>query len=184
MSGRGLSPERLHGGDTVPPVHKPLIAAIRGHCVAAGLELALQCDIRIAAEDARFFGLPEAKWGLPGGYGLHNLSRTIPMGEALYMQLTGDAIDARRAHAVGLVQAVVPTPDLQAQAAAVAQRVAANSPRAVRAIKQIVRDLRDLPLAEAMKRAEPLERQLIDSGDYKEGAAAFVAKRKPSWRPD
>ena len=90
-----------------PPIpvipDKPLIAAIDGYCIGGGLELALQCDIRVATPRSQF-GLPEARWNVPGSYGLHMLNRMIPLGEALHMQFTGSRIDGERAYAIGLVQ--------------------------------------------------------------------------------
>ena len=88
-----------------PPIpvipDKPLIAAIDGYCIGGGLELALQCDIRVATARSQF-GLPEARWNVPGSYGLHMLNRMIPLGEALHMQFTGSRIDGERAYAIGL----------------------------------------------------------------------------------
>ena len=89
---------------------KPIIAAIDGYCVAGGLELSLQCDMRIATAKSEF-GLPEPRWSLTAGYGLHNLSRMIPLGEALSMQLRGHRIGAERAYQIGLIQEVVPDRD-------------------------------------------------------------------------
>ena len=89
--------------DGVAECGKPVIAAIDGYCLAGGLELALRCDIRIATAKSTF-GLPEPRRSLLAGYGLHNLSRMIPLGEALHMQLTGLPIDSQRAYDLGLIQ--------------------------------------------------------------------------------
>ena len=83
-------------------VYKPLIAAIDGFCVAGGLEVSLQCDIRIATKKSEF-GLPEPRWSILAGYGLHNLNRMVPLGESLYMQLTGSRINSERAYCIGLI---------------------------------------------------------------------------------
>ena len=124
---------------------KPMIAAINGYCLAGGLEMALACDIRIATEPSRF-GLPEPRRSLLAGYGLHNLSRMIPLGEALHMQLTGTHITAERAYQIGLVQRLVPDREaLLAEADAVADEIVLCAPLAVQAIKKVVKTGRSLP---------------------------------------
>jgi enoyl-CoA hydratase/carnithine racemase len=181
MAGAGLRDEELGGGDDLPYVPKPVIAAIHGHCVAGGLELALRCDMRIATPDARF-ALPEPKWSLMAGYGLHNLSRMIPLGEAMYMQLTGEAIDAARAHQIGLVQKIVPREELMSAARALAERIKENAPLAVAGVKRIVTASRDLPVEYSWRLAEPYEKQVYSSEDFRAGSTAFANKRKPDWQ--
>lgn len=168
------------GSDDLPAVAKPLIAAIHGFCVAGGFELALRCDIRIATPDAQF-GLPEARWSLMAGYGLHNLSRMVPLGEALYMQLTGERITAQRAHEIGLVQKLVPREQLMAEAVRVAGLIAGNAPLAVQGIKKVVMTGRQLPVAQSWQFGLPIEKQVYASEDFKEGPKAFTEKRKPHW---
>jgi enoyl-CoA hydratase/carnithine racemase len=163
-------------------VFKPIIAAIDGYCVAGGLELSLQCDIRIATETSQF-GLPEPRWSLIAGYGLHNLSRMIPLGEALYMQLTGRRINATRAYQIGLIQEVVADREaLFALAERIADEVKLCAPLAVRAIKQIVYQGRNLPVEYSQKLAAPLGAQVNASEDAIEGPRAFAEKRPPVWK--
>lgn len=160
---------------------KPSIAAINGYCVAGGLELALQCDIRIATPKSQF-GMPEPRWSLPGGYGLHMLSRMVPLGEALQIQLTGERIGAERAYQIGLIQRLVPEDRLDAEARAIADSVLLCAPLAVKAIKRTVMAGRDLPLAEAWKLADGLVAELGRTADAKEGPQAFAEKRRPEWK--
>ena len=160
---------------------KPSIAAINGYCVAGGLELALQCDIRIATPKSQF-GMPEPRWSLPGGYGLHMLSRMIPLGEALQIQLTGERIGAERAYQIGLIQRLVPEDRLDAEARAIADSVLLCAPLAVKAIKRTVMAGRDLPLAEAWKLADGLVAELGRTADAEEGPQAFAEKRRPEWK--
>jgi enoyl-CoA hydratase/carnithine racemase len=163
-------------------VFKPIIAAIDGYCVAGGLELSLQCDIRIATETSAF-GLPEPRWSLTAGYGLHNLSRMIPLGEALYMQLTGRRINAARAYQIGLIQEVVADREaLFAMAERIADEVKLCAPLAVRAIKQIVYQGRNLPVEYSQKLGAPLGAQVHASEDAIEGPRAFAEKRPPVWK--
>jgi enoyl-CoA hydratase/carnithine racemase len=163
-------------------VFKPIIAAIDGYCVAGGLELSLQCDIRIATEQSAF-GLPEPRWSLTAGYGLHNLSRMIPLGEALYMQLTGRRITASRAYQIGLIQEVVADREaLFALAERIADEVKLCAPLAVRAIKQIVYHGRNLPVEYSQKLGAPLSAQVHASEDAVEGPRAFAEKRRPVWK--
>ena len=168
-----------------PPIpiipDKPLIAAIDGYCIGGGLELALQCDIRVATPRSQF-GLPEARWNVPGSYGLHMLNRMIPLGEALHMQFTGSRIDGERAYAIGLVQRLAEPDKLDDEAKDVADGVLGCAPLAIKAIKQVVMESRHLPLAEAFEYAEPLVRGLANTEDSKEGPRAFAEKRRPNWK--
>lgn len=163
-------------------VFKPIIAAIDGFCVAGGFELSLQCDIRIATAKSEF-GLPEPRWSITAGYGLHNLSRMIPLGEALHMQLSGRRITAERAYQIGLIQEVVE--DREALFAAV-DRLTADiklcAPLAVQAIKQIVYQGRNLPVEYSVKLAAPINARINTSEDALEGPKAFAEKRKPVWK--
>jgi enoyl-CoA hydratase/carnithine racemase len=119
---------------------KPLIAAIDGHCLGGGLELANYCDIRIATE-ASSFGQPEPRTvGGTGGPALHQLVRTVPIGEALLMQLTSQPMTARRAHEIGLIQRLCPDREsLLAEADAIADRMIECNPLALRHIKRVVK---------------------------------------------
>jgi len=128
----------------------PLIAAIHGFAYGAGLELSLYCDLRVASEDATF-AIPEVTLGyIPSAGGTQTVPRHVNRGEALRMATTGEPIDARRAYELGLVHAVVPRAELDATAAAWAQRLAAMEPAALRATKRAVVEGLDLPLAEGL----------------------------------
>ena len=162
---------------------KPVIAAIDGYCLGGGLELALQCDIRIATQKSAL-GLPEPRnAGGLANFGLLYLSRTIALGEALYIQLTGTHIDADRAYRIGLIQSVVPDRDaLFEEADRIAQEILLCSPLAIQYIKQAVSQTRDLPLEFAAKLAEPLQEAILRTEDRMEAAGAFVEKRRPVWK--
>jgi len=163
-------------------VFKPIIAAIDGFCVAGGLELSLQCDIRIATAKSEF-GLPEPRWSLTAGYGLHNLSRMVPLGEALSMQLTGHRISSERAYQIGLIQEVVEDRDaLFATAEKYAEEVKLCAPIAIQAIKQIVYQGRNLPVEYSQKLAGPLNARVQGTEDAIEGPRAFSEKRAPVWK--
>jgi len=175
-----------------PPAHghildrcdKPLIAAVNGYAVGGGLELALRCDIIIAAEHAQF-GLPEARRGLlADAGGVVKLPRRIPYHMAMAMILTGRFFSAAQAQAMGLVNEVVPMPDLMATAERWARDIIACAPLSVQAAKAVVRHTLDLPVEAAMARIEGLEavRRLRRSEDYMEGPRAFAEKRRPEWK--
>jgi len=169
------------GRDPMPYLTKPIIAAIQGYCLAGGFELALRCDIRIATPDAQF-GLPEPRWSLLAGYGLHHLSRMVPLGEALYIQLTGDRISAQRAYEIGVVQKIVPREQLLAEAARIAGLIAQNAPLAVQGIKKVVMTCKDGAVEQSWKFAHLIEQKVYASEDFKEGPKSFAEKRKPQWK--
>ncbi len=161
-------------------IWKPIIAAINGVAVGGGLETALACDIRIAADSARM-GLSEPKRGIiPGGGGLARLPRLIPLGAAMEIMLTGDLITAQEAYRIGLVNQVVPAAELMAAAKKMAERMMESAPLALRAIKETVMKTRHLSLEEALPaRFGP---NVMASEDAREGTAAFGQKRKPVWK--
>jgi enoyl-CoA hydratase/carnithine racemase len=168
--------------DAVATCGKPVIAAIDGYCLAGGLELSLRCDIRIATEKSTF-GLPEPRRSLLAGYGLHNLSRMIPLGEALHIQLTGAPITSQRAYDIGLIQRrVADRTALVREAGAVADEICLCAPLAVKAIKQIVKTGRNLPVEYSVKFAEPVHTIINGTEDRLEGPKAFAEKRKPDWK--
>lgn len=164
------------------PIWKPIIAAINGYCLAGGLELALACDIRIAAEHARF-GLTEVKWGIiPGQGGTQRLPRLIPLGKALEMILTAEPIDAQEAYRWGLVNRVVPLSELVPTAIALAEKICENAPLAVRTAKEAVWRGLDLPLEEGLRLEQFLANLVRDTEDVQEGLRAFREKRKPQFK--
>jgi enoyl-CoA hydratase/carnithine racemase len=164
-----------------PAIGKPLIAAIDGYCVGGGLEWALRCDIRIATPRSSF-GLPEPRSGTLAGFGLHMLSRLIPAGEALYMQLTGARIDAERAYHCCLVQELVSPEDLLPRAREIADMVLACAPLAIEAITQTVHFGLRRGVEDSYRFVAPLAAAVGASEDAREGPRAFVEKRPPSWQ--
>jgi enoyl-CoA hydratase/carnithine racemase len=161
-------------------VRVPLIGAANATAVAGGLELLLGCDI-IVASSAAEFGLPEVKRGLFAAGGGTFVGTRLPLAIALEIALTGDSIDAERAHALGLVNAVVPPDQVLPTALAFAERIAANGPLGVAATKELVR-LGVTDAARAAARLRELQPVVFGSEDAKEGATAFVEKRAPVWR--
>ena len=161
---------------------KPLIAAVNGVALGGGLELALACDIIIAAEHATL-GLPEPRVGLMAAAGgVHRLPRFIPQKIAMGMMLTGRRITAAEAHGYGLVNEVVPAKDLMATAMRWAAEIAECSPLSVQATKQAALDGLAKPLREAMAESYPAVQKLFASEDVVEGPMAFAQKRKPQWK--
>ena len=168
--------------DALRDCRKPLIAAIDGYCVAAGFEISLLCDIRVATVQSQF-GLPEPRRGLLAGTGLHYLSRIVPLGEAMLMQLTGSFISAERAHQIGLVQRLAPDRKaLMDEANAIADDILLGAPLAVQAIKRVVRIARNLPPEYSEHFAAPIEEVVYASEDRLEGPRAFAEKRAPEWK--
>ncbi len=163
-------------------IWKPIIAAINGHCLAGGLEIALACDIRIASETATF-GLTEVSWGIiPGAGGTQRLPRLIPLGRSLEMILTAERIDAQEALRVGLVNRVVPQGELLPEAVGVAHRICQNAPLAVRAAKEAVYRGLDLPLSDGLRLEQFLAEPIRQTEDAREGPLAFAQGRKPVFK--
>ena len=161
---------------------KPLIAAVEGWALAGGCEVALACDLIVAAEDARF-GIPEVKRGLiAGDGGLVRLPRKLPPGIAMELALTGDPLSAVDAHAHGMVNRLTPSGGALQEALELAARVAANAPMAVSASRQIVADALDSPVSDGMRAVDGLMESIMASYDAREGALAFAEKRAPVWR--
>jgi len=161
---------------------KPIIAAVNGHCNGGGMEMALACDIRVASENAQF-GLGEVKLGLlPGGGGTQRLPRAIPLCHALWMLYTGERIDAQEAYRIGLVNKVVPLPELIATAEDMARKILAAGPLAVRAIKQAAIKGLSMPLQDGLRLESQLFRLLRITEDSVEGTRAFAEKRPPQWK--
>jgi E-phenylitaconyl-CoA hydratase len=163
-------------------ITKPLIAAVNGHALGGGAEIALDCDIRIASSAATF-GLPEARWAsVPAVGGVSKLLRAVPRAVAMQMLLTGDRIDAAEAHRVGLVSEVVAPHDLMARALEIADRIAANGPLAVRSIKTLATRTEDLPLSRSVELEQLLWGVLRDTHDRVEGRTAFAERRTPEYQ--
>jgi enoyl-CoA hydratase/carnithine racemase len=160
---------------------KPIIAAVDGFALGGGFEMALACDMRVATERSRF-GLPEPRAGLLGQYGLDHLSRLIPLGEALRLQLTGGQIDGRRAYDIGLVQELAADRDGMFESAhTLAEGILRCSPLAVRMIRHIVTVGRNLPAGYAEQFSQSHRDTVHNSAEAFEGVSAFVEKRPPRW---
>jgi enoyl-CoA hydratase len=159
--------------------YKPTIAAINGHAVAGGFELALACDIRIASDRATF-ALPEAKRGMGANFGSVLLPKMVPFGVALEMLYTGDPISATEAQRWGLVNHVVPSADVARAATALAGKIAANAPLTIRRMKEMARKGYDLPLPAALRLDVGPNPYL--SEDRQEGIRAYVEGRRPEWK--
>jgi enoyl-CoA hydratase len=169
------------GGIVTRDFPKPIIAAVNGTAVAGGFEIALACDLIVAADKA-WFGLFEVKRGLfAGGGGLIRLPRRVPLALAMELAIVGSTIDAARAYSVGLVNRVVPAEDVVDTAVGLAEEIAANSPLAVRKTRQMVREAPDLTEKEGWRRSAELSREVYASPDSVEGARAFAEKRAPIW---
>lgn len=161
---------------------KPLIAAVNGYALGGGLELALACDIIVAAEHAQL-GLPEPRVGLMAGAGgVFRLPRQIPLKIAMGMIVTGKPISAAYAHQVGLVNEVVPGKELMTAAQRWAGQILECAPLSVRASKQAAMMGLELDLETAMNRNFPLVSVMQGSEDWVEGPRAFTEKRKPQWK--
>src|SRR3989442_3287104 len=163
-------------------LYKPIIAAINGHANGGGLEQALCCDIRVAAEHAQF-GLGEVRLGwLPGAGGTQRLPRLIPLGRALELLCTGNRIGAHEALRLGLVDHVVPMSHLMSKCEEIATEICKSAPLAVQNIKQAVLRGLDMPLAEGLKLEQDLYQGLQGTENAREGARAFAEKRPPQWK--
>lgn len=161
---------------------KPVIAAVNGIAVGSGCMIALACDIRIASENAEF-GIPEIKLGFPSGLGAaQRLPRLIPFGPALEMLLTGDRISAQQALQWGLVNRVVPLPDLLDAAMNLADRIAVNPPLAVRSLKEMAYRSRQMSMADGLRMSALLGYIGRNTEDAVEGRQAFVEKRRPNFK--
>ncbi|CAI8899633.1 enoyl-CoA hydratase/isomerase family protein [Pseudomonas sp. IT-P176] len=160
---------------------KPLIAGIQGLCLGGGLELALQCDLRIATDGASF-GLPEVRMAaIPSAGGVQYLLRAVGSAHAMKMALTGEPINAQEALRIGLVSDLVPAGQLQAVALQLAERIAGNGPLAVQSIKQLAVQTAHLPARDFVSQANLHWGLLRDSQDFAEGRLAFAQTRAPKY---
>jgi enoyl-CoA hydratase len=177
-----ILPGRGFGGITQAVIRKPLIAAVEGWALGGGFEMALACDLIVAAEDAKF-GLPEVKRGLIAGEGgVIRLPRRVPYHVALAALLTGEPISAVDAKQYGLVSELSESGAALEKAHEVARRIAANAPLALASVKEVLRETQGLNDTEAFKRQAQSASSLLDSEDAHEGALAFAEKRAPVWR--
>jgi enoyl-CoA hydratase len=163
-------------------IRKPVIAAVAGYALGGGCELAMMCDILIAADTAKF-GQPEIKLGIiPGAGGTQRLPRAVGKAKAMDLVLTGRMMDAAEAERAGLVSRVVPADKLVDEAVAAAERIAEFSLPSVMMAKEAVNRAYESPLAEGMLFERRLFHALFATEDQKEGMAAFVEKRKPKFK--
>ncbi len=163
-------------------IWKPIIAAINGACLGGGFEVALACDIRIAAENATF-GFPEINLGLiPGWGGTQRLPRSVPLAKAAEMLTSGRPIDANEAYRIGLVNKVVPAAELMAEAKKMAEALLKPAPLAARAAKQAMMQGLNTTLLSGLEIEYQLEKYVTKSEDFKEGRQAFMEKRKADFK--
>jgi enoyl-CoA hydratase len=167
--------------DRVAQRRKPIIAAVAGHALGGGFELALMCDFIIAADNARF-GLPEVKLGvIPGAGGVQRLTRLVGRAKAMEMVLSGRSMDAAEAERAGVVVRVVPLAELLDQALASAQAIAAQSRTAVMMLKECVNRVDEGSMAEGLRFERRMFQAVFATPDQKEGMGAFVEKRPPQF---
>jgi len=163
-------------------IFKPMIAAINGHCLAGGLEMALCCDIRIAAENATFGLMEVARAIIPGAGGTQRLPRAIGLPKALELLITGSRIDAQTALRYGVVSQVVPLPELMPKAMALAELICQNGPIAVRLAKEAACRGYDMTLEQGLALEQKLSDEVWRTEDSREGPVAFAQKRKPEYK--
>ncbi|MGH3976648.1 MAG: enoyl-CoA hydratase/isomerase family protein [Pseudonocardiaceae bacterium] len=162
-------------------IFKPVIAAVNGYCLGYGLTLVTWCDFVIASERAEF-GFPEVRIGMPTIVGAIRLPRKINWQYAMELLLTGERIDAARAHEIGLAGWVVPHEELMETAQSLADRLVRGAPLAARAIKEVAVRTADLPMTDAIRFGETMRRVVDATDDAAEGRAAMLERRDPLWR--
>ncbi|MBP0623196.1 crotonase/enoyl-CoA hydratase family protein [Cupriavidus consociatus] len=174
-------PGRGFGGITETPPKKVMIAAIEGYALAGGFELALACDLLVAADDAKF-GLPEVKRGLAASAGgLLRLANRIPHHVAMEYALTGDMLTAARAYELGLLNRVTGRGAALEVALTLAATITQNGPLSVAASKRVMIESRDWKRQEMFENQKHILSPIFDSKDAREGALAFTEKRLPVW---
>ena len=181
-SGRKFSEGGQAVFNAIENLGKPVIAAVNGYALGGGCELALACSVRVASENAKF-GQPEVNLGIIPGYGgTQRLARLVGRGKAMELILTGDQIDAREAHRIGLVNAVVPLQELKATAVALAQKILSKGQVAVRLALKAVNMTHETTLTDGQALEASLFGVCCGSEDFKEGTRAFLEKRKPEFK--
>jgi enoyl-CoA hydratase/carnithine racemase len=181
-SGREHALTGQHVFDLVENLGKPVIAAVNGFALGGGCELAMACTLRIAADTAKL-GQPEINLGLIPGYaGTQRLSRLVGKGRALEIMLAGTPISASEAERIGLVNRVVPAADLMTEAKRLAHQLANNAPIAMRYIIAAVNKGLEMPFAEGCVFEATLFGLVASTDDMREGTAAFLEKRKPTFK--
>jgi enoyl-CoA hydratase len=182
---RGESPViegRGFGGIAEAPPRKPLIAAVEGYALAGGFEIALACDLIVAANGARF-GIPEVTRGLAaGGGGLLRLPRQLPYRIAMELALTGRSVSAEKLLNLGLINRVVPDGKALEEATSMARLILENGPIGVEVSKAIISQSGDWKSQEMFRQQDEMMNRVANSEDAREGATAFSEKRKPVWR--
>ncbi len=174
--------ERRRVYDALAEYPKPLIAAVHGHCLGGGCELALACDLRVADRTARF-AQAEIRLGIiPGAGGTQRLARLVGPGHAMRLALSGDTIDAEEAHRIGLVEFLAEEGEHLERAREVAERIARWSPVALRLVKKSVREAVETPLSAGLELEKELFLAAFASRDGQEGIRAFVEKRRPEFQ--
>ena len=163
-------------------IWKPIIAALNGYTLGGGLELAMECDIRIAADHARL-GQPEVTIGfMPGDGGTQRLPRFVPRAMAAEILLTGEHITAQEAYRIGLVNKVVPLDQLMAEARKMAETICQKGPLGVRAVKEAMIRGYDMSLEQGLQIENDLVKKIRQTEDFMEGAKAFAEKRPPDYK--
>jgi enoyl-CoA hydratase len=167
--------------DLIENLGKPVIACINGFALGGGCEVAMACTMRLASENARL-GQPEVKLGLVPGYGgTQRLPRLVGKGMAMQLNLTGEMITAQEAHRIGIVNEVVPSAELLPRAEAIAAKIVANAPLAIRYCMEAVNKGLDMTLAEGLFLEATLFAVTCATEDKKEGTSAFLEKRAPNF---
>lgn len=181
LDGRHFSTLCNEAGRLLETMRQVTIAGVNGYALGGGCELSLACDLRIAAENARF-ALPEVGLGIiPGGGGTQRLSRLVGIGRAKEMIFTGDQIDAQEAYRIGLVNHVVPQQELMDTCIRLAKKIASRASFAVRLAKSAVNTSRDTDITSGVEREIDLLGLTFATHDKREGMEAFLARRKPEF---
>ncbi|MEX2659603.1 MAG: crotonase/enoyl-CoA hydratase family protein [Acidimicrobiales bacterium] len=161
---------------------KPIIAAVNGPALAGGCEIVLSCDLVVASSEARF-GIPEVKRSLVAGAGgLFRLPRTLPRAIAMELALTGDPIDAERAYELGFINEIVEPDQVVDAAVALAERICANAPVAVRESRKVILEATLADDATAWRLTNEAFARVVQTEDFAEGPRAFIEKRPPEWK--